>query len=254
MAFIYVADGIDDVLAAHLNQYADAWTGVSGKGQPFNAVAVNDPINFAISARNLDPTNSRAAQFLKADGTVLFQVDAAGVKVSPDGTVASVPATLTATQTLTNKTLGAGTVLSATGIVATAQLAPNAVTQRFITVGSTSGPTTVSTALVDLQEMVVNLTTVGGDIEAYFVTAVNNSGGSPNGVSIALKLDAAAAVGTMTTTSFAAGASIILVTFYLWTGVAAGAHTVKGQFAAANAGTATAVGTQRQMIVKEIKA
>jgi hypothetical protein len=104
MGFIYISDGIDDALALHLNQYADAWSGVAGKGVPLNMVAVNDPINFAISARNLDPTNSRACQFLKADGTVLFQVDASGVKVSPDGTVASVPATLTATQTFTNKT------------------------------------------------------------------------------------------------------------------------------------------------------
>src|SRR3954468_14572712 len=104
MAFTYPQDGIDDVQAAHLTQILDAWTGATGKGVPLTLNAVNDPINFAVTARNLDATNSRAAQFLKADGTVLFQVDASGVKLSIDGTTAGIPLTTTGAQTLTNKT------------------------------------------------------------------------------------------------------------------------------------------------------
>jgi len=110
MAFTYPQDGIDDVQAAHLTQILDAWTGATGKGVPLTATAINDPINFAVAVRNLDATNSRALQALKADGTVLFQVDAGGVKLSFDGSTAGIPVTTTSTQTLTNKTLTAPVV------------------------------------------------------------------------------------------------------------------------------------------------
>lgn len=91
----------------HTTQILDAWTGVSGKGVPFNAVSVNDAINFAVAVRNLDAANSRGLQVLRADGTVLLQVDTAGVKASPDGGAATAVVTSGATQTLTNKTLTA---------------------------------------------------------------------------------------------------------------------------------------------------
>lgn len=94
--------------ASDVQQIVDSLKGTAGKGIPLSPTAVNDAINFALAVKNNETGASKALIAYKADGTVLLQVDKNGVVASPDGTAAATQiATLTSTQTLTNKTLTA---------------------------------------------------------------------------------------------------------------------------------------------------
>jgi hypothetical protein len=259
MGFIYISDGIDDALAVHLNQILDAWTGVSGKGVPFNGINVNDPINFAVSARNLDPTNSRTAQFLKADGTVLFQVDASGVKVSPDGTTASVPVTTASTQTLTNKTFTSPMLtdptvtgsLTATGLVTTAALAAGAVS-TVAYVESTAVGNTLSTTLADLPNLTTPITTGGGNLLCFASLSCSNSGAG-NVTTFTFNLDSASESNYAEFSQPVANGSTQIMFLGRFIGVAAGAHTVKCRWKVTAGTTTINVNTLRVLMVLELK-
>lgn len=92
--------------AQDVQQIIDALKGTVGLGIPLSPTAVNDSVNFAVAVKNTETTNSRALQVLRANNNVLLQADANGVIVSPDGGAATAQVVnLSATQTLTNKTL-----------------------------------------------------------------------------------------------------------------------------------------------------
>lgn len=135
--------------------------------------------------------------------------------------------------------------------VATTDLAPNAVTQSQYINGTSTNPTTTSTTYVDLPEITATLTTVGGDLLVWlsatlFMTTNQNVG-------LALSLDGAAEVAIQLNTPNPTTQALACVAKF--SGVAAGSHTVKGRWrVASGTGTATAVGTQRQMLVLEVKA
>jgi hypothetical protein len=96
----------EEMRSAQLKQVIDLLKGNSGGGHSVSLTMLNSLSEYSLSLRNLDPTNSRALQVLKYDGTVLFQVDKNGVKASADG-VGSAATIVSAagTETLTNKTL-----------------------------------------------------------------------------------------------------------------------------------------------------
>jgi hypothetical protein len=79
---------LNDVLAGSLaqavqvQQIIDAMKGTTNKGVPVSYTSLNDPNNYALTVRNLDPTNSRALSVLKSDGTSLITADATGVKLA----------------------------------------------------------------------------------------------------------------------------------------------------------------------------
>jgi hypothetical protein len=114
---------LNDVLAGSLAQAVNvqqiiaAMKGTTGMGVPVSYTSLNDPNNYALTVRNLDPTNSRALSVLKADGTSLITADATGVTLA--GPV----------------NLPVGSVTSAMildGTVATVDIAANAVQQNLV--------------------------------------------------------------------------------------------------------------------------
>lgn len=152
----------------------------------------------------------------------------------------------------------AGTVLRATGAgasawgaIATADLAPNAVTQRASAAGTTSYPTTTTVAYGDMPEMVVSLTTTGGDLLAWFNATVYHSVAGQY-ISMAFSLDGAAEVAAQTYSAGAASQQMPVAAVYRWAAPAAGAHTVKVRWGT-GAATATAAAVQRFVLVMEVK-
>jgi hypothetical protein len=88
--------GFDDVVAGqtaqatHVQQVIDALS--SRRNTPL-ATTINDPLNFALSLRNTDPSARDIVMYASDGSTVLFQVDSSGVKVSPNGSAAVAPLT-----------------------------------------------------------------------------------------------------------------------------------------------------------------
>src|SRR5262245_1338 len=76
---------LNDVLAGSLaqavqvQQIIDAMKGTASKGVPVSFSSLNDANNYAMTVKNLDPTNSRALSVLKSDGTTLITADATAV-------------------------------------------------------------------------------------------------------------------------------------------------------------------------------
>jgi microcystin-dependent protein len=132
--------------------------GSPGKGIPISLTAVNDPISFALSVKNSDPTASRAFVVYKADSTVLFSVDVNGVQASPDGVLpASQLATLAGAQTFTNKTFVTPTFsggLTVTGLT-------NDASTAALTVKTLAGTVLINArddGLVDMSAATVKIT------------------------------------------------------------------------------------------------
>lgn len=88
MAYRRVVNGVDDINDVDLDQYADSFNGVGGKGQPLDLIALDADRYYQV-IKNLN-ANSKVAQFYKQDGTLLFQVDGSGVKASIDGSANAV--------------------------------------------------------------------------------------------------------------------------------------------------------------------
>jgi hypothetical protein len=258
-SFIDVVNGANADASA-IQQVIDALKGTAGKGIPISITKVVDAIAFALSIQNTDATNSRCAQFLKADGTVMFQVDKNGVAASADGIVAATPIlTLNGVQTLTNKTLTTpvlntptiNTPVFAAGAILTAALAANAVTQNAMAVGVTANPTTVSATPVDLTDMAVTLTTGGGDVLVVLICAVQSTSTAAIN-EFTITQDAGADVSPVDVECPLANNPQVAVTMAKFAAPAAGAHTYKGRWST-SAGTATARAAQRYMLVIELK-
>lgn len=138
------------------------------------------------------------------------------------------------------------------GSVETADLAANAVTEARRALAVTGSPTTTSATYVDLTDMDTgSFTTFGGPLLVHLVCVVQHTVANTL-ISMALSLDAAAEQGEVAVQPPAIGQSVTLATAFLFTGVTAGSHRVKGRWST-NAATAFAVGTQRRMIVVELK-
>lgn len=136
------------------------------------------------------------------------------------------------------------------GKVLTAMLAANAVTQTAFASGSSSGPTTTSTSLVNLTDMANTLTTVGGDLITILVSSFQLT--SANNMSMGLRLDSGSDVSTMTWSAIASSGITVVFTIAKFTGVSATSHTVNGRWSVST-GTGTATGVARFMLTAELK-
>lgn len=126
------------------------------------------------------------------------------------------------------------------------------ISQTVSAVGSTSNPTTNSGTLADLAEMTVTLTTRGGNLECTFEGTVSHTTAT-SVITCAYVLDAGAAVGSRGIVAAVNGGSFQIILSHLFTSVSAGSHTVKVQWST-SAATATAVGGNRELIVREVAA
>ena len=129
-----------------------------------------------------------------------------------------------------------------------------AITQNTFQAGVSSGPTTASAspAFVDLPDLSTGITTAGGDLIAIAIAQVSNSTVN-DGVNMALSLDAASEVGSTGMTSATANASACIVAVWRWSAPSAGAHTVKARWNASGGGTAASTGTNRLLLLLELR-
>lgn len=116
--------------------------------------------------------------------------------------------------------------------------------------GSTSGPTTTSTTYVDLTDMSFSITTSGGDILVFFVGGFQNSAAG-NQVLLQLYVDAAGG-GAVSISEPVSGYVFSVASIFRFTGISAGAHTIKAKWAV-TAGTGTALSTTRYLTALEVK-
>jgi hypothetical protein len=88
--------GFDDVLsgqtasAVHIQQVIEA---LSARRNTPLATTINDPLNYALTLRNTDAAARDLILYASDGTTVLLQVNAQGVRLSPDGTAAVAPLT-----------------------------------------------------------------------------------------------------------------------------------------------------------------
>ncbi len=135
--------------------------------------------------------------------------------------------------------------------ISTADLALNSITQRTSAVGSSSSPTTTSGTYVDMTDMSVTLTTTGGDLLVWFAGTIQNST-SGQGVKAALSLDGAAEVNGATFVTAAANQQASLALVHRFAAPSSASHTVKVRWFVSG-GTGTAVGTDRSVVMQEVK-
>lgn len=130
------------------------------------------------------------------------------------------------------------------------QFAGATAAQSRSAIGSSSGPTTASATYVDLTDMSVTLTTTGGVLLVWFFGAFSHNGVG-NSITVGLSLDAATEVADMPCNEMVANLGFSIATATRFSGVAAGSHTVKARWKCNNP-TATALGTNRYMLVQEV--
>ncbi len=130
-------------LYAYANPIIESWTGVDGKGVALTNVQVDDPIQYAVDAENLDTTASPARRSFRATaGAHVLTVNASGITLSS--------ATLSGNVTI-------GGTLGVTGVTT---LSSNATVGG--TLGVTGATTLSSTLLVSAATTITATLNVGG--------------------------------------------------------------------------------------------
>jgi len=146
MAFTLAVAG-QPALAATYNELAAYFNGSASAGSnPLQLITLNDSTNYVLLIKQLDTTNGRVFQVLKADGTRLMTITKTGVTLSVDGTTQDqVPAVLSAIQTFSaavtfSAALTAGSTLGVTGV---ATFATSVIETRAANTASAAGAQTL---------------------------------------------------------------------------------------------------------------
>lgn len=116
MAFDLAVYGQPAPSAAY-NQLAAYFNGSESAGSnPISLITLNDATKYVLLLKQLDTSNGRVFQVLKADGTRLMTITKTGVTLSVDGTTQDqVPAVLSAIQTF-SAAITMGSTLGVTGV------------------------------------------------------------------------------------------------------------------------------------------
>lgn len=134
--------------------------------------------------------------------------------------------------------------------VAAGQFANPFVGQIQFAAGATSGPTTVSASYATITDMTKTLTTQGGKLKATLTIQYSHSTTTAL-TTFAFSLDGAAEVAPYVSQQGAtANLTMTITIVHLFTGVAAGSHTIAARWKTDNA-TATATSTFRELSVEE---
>jgi hypothetical protein len=132
--------------------------------------------------------------------------------------------------------------------------APYRVTQRVVNnkTGLVNTSTSASYVDVDATNCAITLVTSGGDLEVTWCASAQDNTGTVQVWTIALALDGAAEVAVFPQRSPIAGVGTIFTLVYLWTGLAAGSHTVKARWLIAG-GDTIAIGGRSYMTAIEFR-
>lgn len=249
----------------------DVGSGVVGGGLVVDAnVAAAGTANIALG--KLAPG---ASGLVKSNGTAISAGNQLGSADLPTGGSAIITSAMIvdgtiATSDMTLNTISGDRLLDASipssklitgapispGSVGTAEIAANATFQTGIAVATTSGPSTGSAAYVDVPEMAVTLSTVGGELLVWFTGVFYNSNAT-GATYCAISLDGAAEVAERYIAPSGANEQAPLVIAHRFAGVsgtvgAPVSHTVKVRWKTASP-TSTTAGVFRSLIVMEAK-
>jgi hypothetical protein len=154
---------------------------------------------------------------------------------------------------ITSAMIADGTIVAADiadGSITTAKLAGSAVTQLASAAGSTVSPGTTSGSLVDIPDMAATMTTVGGLLLCWFTVELQTDGTGAGGV-IGFNMDGVDSISYHVRFGNAGLPGVFTIVHVF--GPAAGAHTIKGRWAALVGGTLSNPGTSRVIMVTEHK-
>jgi hypothetical protein len=132
--------------------------------------------------------------------------------------------------------------------------APYDVTQRVPNnqTGLTNTTTSATFVDIDATKVAATVVTTGGDLEVTWVFAAQDNTGSGNTWRLALALDGAAEVSVVGMRSAIPISATVVTLSYLWQGLAAGSHTVKGRWRI-DSGDTLAAGGSSFMTAKEYR-
>jgi hypothetical protein len=132
--------------------------------------------------------------------------------------------------------------------------APYAVTQRVPNnqTGLTNTSTSASFVDIDATKVAVTVVTTGGDLEVTWAFSVQDNTGTTQVWTVAFSLDGAAEVSAFPGRSNVAGIGTVVTLSYLWQGLAAGSHIVKGRWKITG-GDTIAAGGSSFMTAKEYR-
>jgi len=185
--------------------------------------------------------------FKKEDVQVLAQAVDQHDHTSGKGLV--LPASAIPNGFITSAMIADGTITStdiADGTIATADIASNAVSVTYLAPGVTVGPSTTSTAPVDMPDMLYTFpTTAVSSLTLEFTTSVIVTGATY--AIFNLMLD-----GTVLITGFVqqSGVNVTIALAYAVYNVTATTHTAKVQWYLGSAGTVTASGINRSLVLR----
>ena len=204
-----------------------------------NAVNFSGALQFPMASAATDVFQKEDVQIL-AQAVDLHVHDGTG-KGLP---IANIPAAAIPDGSITSAKIVDGTI-------ATVDIAAQATYQTGQANGVSSNPVTTSSALADMPDMVVTLTTTGGDVLLWFVGTFTSP--APTAVAtIGLSMDGANLVNVILTQPVSANALVLGSCFTLISAPAAVTHTFKALWAI-SAGTLGAYAVYRNLMAVELK-
>lgn len=208
---------------------------------------------------NADVDTAAAIALSKLAATTAGLVRSNGTVMAGGATVVNADVDAAAAIAITKLAhVGTGNVLRSNGTtnvagsVATGDIAANAVTQTGLATGTSGTVTTTSGSYSTMTNMSVPLTTTGGDLLVWWVGALAHTNPAA-AIVVGLKLDSGAVSFDFSLNALdTAGKTFLAATVGRFTGVTPGPHTVTVEWLT-NAATASANGTNRYLLVQELK-
>ena len=165
----------------------------------------------------------------------------------------AIPTGLITSTMIADLTIATGDI--ANGAVTTAKLATNAVTLYAVASGVSATPSTTSNASVDIPDLSVTMATVGGKLIVFAQVDMYITGTVGNVAALQLNVDGGDVAGSVRAwTPTLAVYRLAMPYLYDLSGYAATTHTIKLRWSISGSGTTlSSTGTQRQMIVIELR-
>jgi hypothetical protein len=157
---------------------------------------------------------------------------------------------------LTAASIPSGLITSAMiadGTIATADIAGGAVTAAYLVLGTTVNPTTTSTSYVDMPDMTADITVAAGSALLVWGACTMNSANVSGAMSMTIAMDGNPVGAAALVNAGDAGYAEQIATFTMIPAVSGGSHQIRLKWGTGASNTITAVGTQRTIVILEVR-
>lgn len=262
MPFTRPIDTIDAMVAEHINQFAKAWEGDVGEGEPMSLV-INDAARYTQVVKQLDSANGQIATFRRHDDVAILTLtkNGATISLSTAGGASASPANALvggAASQGTSQLPSRADHVHRVDPISAAGLADNAATQ-FSTLAVTAPASTTSTTNVGMphdgtNQLSIAYTTsglTGSWVELDFSVAVGHT--AANGRTVFSYQVDSGGIADVIYPAAPSGLQVFASFKIPLPGLSAGSHLFRIWWRVLDAGTATVVAAGSRLTVTEHK-